>query len=434
MISISIERDGQPGELAAVARSAEPLIKNSVMRIALVECYLKPTPDYGILASLFRQRGHVVWLGTTDANNDLTWHDGEKMIARQPRRLRLPGRLARLRRLPFFKRFEDLWFIIQMRRFLRRNQVEVVQINPATLNWIGLLPLLMPMVFILDWRQIAQREASGPGAGLKNWWAARKRFFYSTAVYDCATFLHPAGAQKVLGPEWTRWAKIVPLGIDPSFLHLKGEDVRQPDEAGKVTFLYIGTLSRVRRLERLLFAAQEMLAYTSAFRIDFIGPETAQGYYQQLAEELGVGDVVAFCPPVPYTEVPATILQHDVALAYVPEYPLDWQYHPTLKVIEYGALGVPIIASDFAPNRETVSDGENGLLVANTPSALAQAMLRFVTDHAFLQQCKQRAQARRRGTPWVEIAECYEQTVYLPLCRKQGQSNRGAVERPIQQL
>jgi glycosyltransferase involved in cell wall biosynthesis len=404
------------------------------MRIALIECYLKPTPDYGILANLLRQRGHMVWLGTTDANNDLTWHDGEQLVARQPRQLRLPGGLARLRRLPFFKRVEDLWFVLQMRRFLRHNQVEVVQINPATLNWVGMLPLLMPMVFILDWRQISQREASGAGIDLKNWWAVRRRFFYSTVLYDCATFLHPAGAQKVLGEGWPRWAKVVPLGVDPSFLQLKHEDVQRPDESGKVTFLYIGTLSRVRRLERLLHAAQEMLAHTYAFRIDFIGPETAQGYYQTLAQELGVAEVVAFCPPVPYTDVPATILQHDVALAYVPEYPLDWQYHPTLKVIEYGALGVPIIASDFAPNREAVADGENGLLVANTPSALAQAMLRFVTDPAFLHQCQQRAQARRRGTPWVEIAECYEQTVYLPLCRKKRRTTLCTVERPMQQV
>jgi glycosyltransferase involved in cell wall biosynthesis len=221
----------------------------------------------------------------------------------------------------------------------------------------------------------------------------------------------------VLGPAWQRWGKVVPLGVDPAFLQMKAANVEGPTTE-PVTFLYIGTLSRVRRLERLLAAAQEMLPVSRAFRIDFVGPDTAQGYYQQLVEELGLGEVVAFHPPVPYTEVPATILQHDVALAYVPEYPLDWQYHPTLKVIEYGALGVPIIATDFAPNRETVTHGMNGLLVENTPTALAQAMLCFVTDPAFLASCRRNAQTRRRGTPWNELAEQYEQTVYLPLWQK----------------
>jgi glycosyltransferase involved in cell wall biosynthesis len=77
-----------------------------------------------------------------------------------------------------------------------------------------------------------------------------------------------------------------------------------------------------------------------------------------------------------------------------------------------------VVATDFAPNRELVVEGRNGLLVENGPAALAQAMLRFVQDRAFLAECRGHAQAMRQGTPWNEIVELYEQTVYLPLVQK----------------
>lgn len=101
-------------------------------------------------------------------------------------------------------------------------------------------------------------------------------------------------------------------------------------------------------------------------------------------------------PPVSYSTIPETVLQYDVAFAYVPEQP-DWQYHPTLKVLEYRALGIPIIATDLVPDREIVLPGQNGLLVQNDPVDIAAAMLRFITDRAFLTSCTAHAYEARQG-------------------------------------
>jgi len=96
-----------------------------------------------------------------------------------------------------------------------------------------------------------------------------------------------------------------------------------------------------------------------------------------------------------------------VALAYVPELPADWMYHPTLKVLEYRALGLPIIATDFRPNREIVENGVNGLLVENTPESIAAAMLRYICDPGFLARSSAEAQSRRAGLPWNNVADQY---------------------------
>lgn len=117
-------------------------------------------------------------------------------------------------------------------------------------------------------------------------------------------------------------------------------------------------------------------------------------------------------PPVPYECVPSLVLDYDVALAIVPEEPADWQYHPTLKVLEYRALGIPIIATDVAPNRDVVTDGKNGYLVQNAPSDFASAMFSFVSDQVLLKEITESAQDMREGSSWEEIVDIYLEYVY----------------------
>jgi glycosyltransferase involved in cell wall biosynthesis len=153
--------------------------------------------------------------------------------------------------------------------------------------------------------------------------------------------------------------------------------------------------------------------------VDFIGPDLAEGYYQGLSHEWGLDGMVRFLPAVPYGSVAATVAAYDVALAYVPPRP-DWLYQPTLKVLEYRALGIPIIASDNAPNREIVEDGVNGVLAENGADGIATAMLRFISEEGFLATCTAAARRMRRGQTWGDVAVRYEQTAYLPWLQRLG--------------
>jgi glycosyltransferase involved in cell wall biosynthesis len=158
-----------------------------------------------------------------------------------------------------------------------------------------------------------------------------------------------------------------------------------------------------------------MLAETRRFQIVFQGQDGTQGYFQKLASELDLDSVVTFRPPVPYEAVPETVLGYDVALAYVPDSPAHWLYQPTLKVLEYRALGMPILASDNVPNSDVVEHGVNGLLVDNSAEGLAEGMLRFVRDDGFLQHCRSNAGQMRQGETWGSVARTYEQKIYKPL-------------------
>lgn len=371
------------------------------MHVLLLQLYShRPTPDYDEIASQLRGLGHVVWVGTPTEEQSIQWHDGTGIVAVQEAE-------PTQGKGPIARRLARLAMLRRVRRFIREVEPDIVQIN--TFSLFRLIPLGVSgkTRFIFDMRQI--NEAHGTGffgriaAGLRN----KSRLIDARLTFDRTTFLHEAGAQKVLGDNWRRWASVVPMGVSPHFLSAE----RSPDDDGAagrpVEFIYIGSLGRIRRLERVIEAAALVRQQTDQFRVVFLGHDRSDGFYPDLIRRLKLDDRVCIHPPVPYDQVPKTTLAHDVALAYVPEMPLDWQYHPTLKILEYRALGMPIIASDSAPNRAMVQPRVNGLLVENSAASLADAMLRYINDRALLERNRQEAQRARQGLTWAEVTTQY---------------------------
>lgn len=384
------------------------------MHIALVQFYSStPTPDYHEIASSLRASGHTVWVGTPNSDGDLAWHDGERVIAIQRGPARVPQALLRVRLAAMaLRRIMYLRFMRSVRGFLREASPDIVQVNPT----IGafLLPLFMPkrIRFILDIRQINDGGGADWIGKLRDRMAIRTWRIWTGTIYDRACFATAAGARRVLGEGWSRWASIVPVGVDQRFMSIDRADATSRGREHPIRFIYVGTLSKYRRLERILFAVKRMVQETRDFQVVFLGPDHAEGFYQRLVDELNLNAVVTISPPVRYHDVPDAVSRYDVALAYVPCFPA-WRYQPTIKVLEYRALGMPMAATDIESNREFVEDGVNGVLVEDSAEGLAEGMLRFVTDREFLDRCTANAQKMRQGMTWSEVAKMYEQDVYL---------------------
>jgi glycosyltransferase involved in cell wall biosynthesis len=384
------------------------------MRIVLMEIYSHtPTPDYGQIASEFRARGHRVWYGALNESGDVDWYDDLRIVktTRGPRAV--PQSLAAL---PLISHLLQLFvfsaFVWRLKDALSEHRPEVVQVNPAGFFAVCLLPLCMPFstAFVIDWRQIDKRLKKGVLGRVKHFLRSRFRRAYSKNVFYCATFLSESGARQVMGKHWQKSAAVIPLGVAGHFL----SHAARPERIDRPTvhFLYLGAISRIRRLEILFQAAKLVRDATSSFQFDFIGPDTSNGFYDRLASELGIEDSVCVKHAVPYDTVPELVASYDVVIAYVPDFPADWHYHPTLKVVEYRAVGRPIIASDFDPNRQLVVPGQNGLLVKNSADEFAGAMLAFINDRRFLDTCIRNAAGMRTGISWPQVAEMYERDVY----------------------
>jgi glycosyltransferase involved in cell wall biosynthesis len=384
------------------------------MKVLYIWFYSRSFPDYPKVAAVLRERGHEAWVANYDDAGDIVWYRGDELMAK----VKGPGKTPRSARIPglrsLWQWFAFVRFMLRLRGFFRRENADVVHVCPNAARMVWLLPLGMPrrMRFVIDYRQIAQREGRGFVGRLKSGYANGLRVLYCRAFYDRATFLHALGAEKVLGPDWPRWADVAPLAVDDPFLAMTNDRIRNP--GAPVTFLYLGSIARIRKLEQIMEAVRLISAETDGFCLDFIGPDVSEGYYHRLVEEMGLSRLVRLLPPIPYDRVPETVTSYDVALTIVPESPSDWQYQPTIKGIEYRALGMPVIATDFAPNRELVENEVNGLLVPNTAAGIAGAMRRFVCEPGFLARTQANARAMREGPTWDEIATRY-MTIYQRL-------------------
>jgi glycosyltransferase involved in cell wall biosynthesis len=151
------------------------------------------------------------------------------------------------------------------------------------------------------------------------------------------------------------------------------------------------------------------LAHLPDSRLRLIGglgnddPHTAQIVRQ--ARELGVFARIDFKGYLPHRAVPGALAGAAVAAVPLPDNPMARLFTSPLKLYEYIAAGLPIVASDLPALRDLLVDKQNALLVPpDQPMALARALGR-VLDHPELgERLRERALSDLRGWTWRERA------------------------------
>jgi glycosyltransferase involved in cell wall biosynthesis len=137
------------------------------------------------------------------------------------------------------------------------------------------------------------------------------------------------------------------------------------------------------------------------------GPMEAVGDYMELAATIGIpGSALRFVDRVPPKEMPTWLAAVDVAAM---PYPAA-EHYPTamspLKLFEYMAAGLPIVATDLPAIREVLEDGVNGLLVPpEKPEALASSLARILDDVDVARALGARARRDAAGYTWQRRAE-----------------------------
>jgi glycosyltransferase involved in cell wall biosynthesis len=384
------------------------------MFIVMLQFYSpSPAPDMHEMAAALRGWGHRVLVGTPDQHGDLCFDEAGLEVARIVGARPAAGSPGRL--LPgFFNRLAQLAFMFRVRAALSALRPDIVQVNPTMFAF--LLPVLQckQSRYLLDVRQAGEVAGKDLLGRFRNWRIVMKHRINARLFYHHACFASEAAAERILGSRWARWATIHRVGQDVTFLTHAWREVAQLKSGEPVRFVYIGTISKVRQLELLLDAIRHVTTERQDFLVDFIGPDAADGYYQRLVEQWGLDPIVRFLPSIPYHKVAGTVATYDVALAYVPPLP-DWQYQPTLKVLEYRALGIPVLASDNAATRDVIGEGINGLLVSHTRGGIASGLMRFIVDRDYLRQVSDSARRNRHGRTWADAAKEYVESAYLPL-------------------
>ena len=171
-----------------------------------------------------------------------------------------------------------------------------------------------------------------------------------------------------------------------------------------VTVGYLGTLNAQRRLEVLVDMLALLRRDGAEARLLLVGDaENPRGreLIEQRAAELGVMRHVEITGFLPQPEALERVAGVDVCLSPIYRSPLLDVGSPT-KMIEYMALGMPVVANDHPEQRSILREARAGVCVPWAPRHFARAVRWLMTRSA-----AERAAMGARGRAWVEGNRTY---------------------------
>jgi len=201
-----------------------------------------------------------------------------------------------------------------------------------------------------------------------------------------------AGATVAVSEPVAAWARarhprpcevvVLANGVDPGrFARPRRRTAGEPFTVG-----FVGTLKPWHGLDvlveafTLLARSQGVSPASSDVRLLLVGEGPERSSVTEALTRAGLADRVTLTGAVAPAKVPPLLAEMDAAVA---PYPPDADYFSPLKVLEYLAAGVPVVASRVGQVSELVAHARTGVLVpAGDAPALASALAGLAADPA----------------------------------------------------
>lgn len=194
----------------------------------------------------------------------------------------------------------------------------------------------------------------------------------------------------------------VPMGVPPELMNWREHNPDVETVAGRV--VYVGTLVRVRRLGTLIesFASVHRQIPHARFVVvgDGVKPDERREL-ETLAQRLRIGEVVTFTGFVPMDEAWCWAASAEVCVS--PFYPtFELRSTSPTKLVEYMALGKPVVVNDHPEQADVISRTGAGISVQWGAEHFAAAITKLLDDPV-------RARAMGdTGPAWVEAHRTYD--------------------------
>ncbi len=201
----------------------------------------------------------------------------------------------------------------------------------------------------------------------------------SQAVFDAASAVvavsEPVAAwARVRTAEPSR-VHVVPNGVDPQRI----TPAPPGPLADTFTVGFVGTLKPWHGLEVLVDAVALLIGADPTYRLLVVGDGPGADPLAERVEALGITSTTTLAGAVDPDDVPGYLHRMDVAVAPYPA--LAGFYFSPLKLYEYLAAGLPVVASRQGQVTEVLDHGRTGLLVPPGQSvALAAAVASLRRD------------------------------------------------------
>jgi glycosyltransferase involved in cell wall biosynthesis len=155
--------------------------------------------------------------------------------------------------------------------------------------------------------------------------------------------------------------------------------------------MYIGSFVRDRNLVLLCQAVERANREGMTFRLSLVGDGPERAVLEQAAARSG--GAICVLPPVSHAQIPEVLRQVHIGVTSLPSsFDRKFEASSPIKLFEYMAAGLPLVAADNACHTDVVGQGryafwvkeasEEGILAALHQAARAQESLKAKGDEA----------------------------------------------------
>jgi glycosyltransferase involved in cell wall biosynthesis len=191
---------------------------------------------------------------------------------------------------------------------------------------------------------------------------------------------------------------VVMNGADTALFDPSGHPRRPFMEDGELRLIHHSNLQRIYGLDVAIEALALIDPAALPLRVDVYGDGPYRPQVEAAIARTGTTDRVHLNGRVPIDDLPALLAAADIGL--VPSLPEPYlQYSLSTKLLEYAAMGVPIIATDLATFRAHFTDEAIRFVPGGDAVALADAIRALAADPAAAVRLG--AEAHRQVAPYA---------------------------------
>ncbi len=259
--------------------------------------------------------------------------------------------------------------------------------------------LKLPYVLFFDADQLAELDFMGQAlTGLLRWRANRLLRFNLRAA-DQIICVSDAAKKHLVAHRRVPPHKVAvfPNGVDTRRFRPDPEARREVRAAmdidARPLIIFTGSFYQWHDVATLVDAFARLLAHYPDARLLLVGDGAERPAITRRVAEANLSHAVRFTGAVAHAQVPRLVAAADIAVAPYPPMQQELWLSP-MKLFEYMAAGVAIIASAAGQVATVIQDGDNGLLVPpGDVAAMASALRQLVADAALRGRLGRQARA-----------------------------------------
>ncbi len=206
--------------------------------------------------------------------------------------------------------------------------------------------------------------------------------------------------QKLRRAQGARETLYVPNGVDyDSFAPARSKTPHPP------TIVYMGTLMPWSGIDIVVRALPGVLRVIPDAKFLIIGWKSDMPYYTEVRrqiENLGLTNSVEFLGEVDYRELPRILSRGDIGVATFPVRDLTDYSYP-LKIVEYMAGGLPVVATDSGEMSRILDESQAGIGIDPSAEACSDALIRLFTDRELFDEKSSNAMKFAQENDWATV-------------------------------